>query len=334
MSQNIMIRPMLPWDDLPEDASRKRRIDIIALVIAIILCLIVAIVKLPKLERKDTAVPERIARMVERKEVLPPPPPPVKKEEKKDEVKPEDKPEDKPKPVEEKVAKVKPTDSEVKSARENASKALQQSGVSDALADLRDMQTLAEMNPSGNPLQKNSGEPVGTSRNMIGSRAGAGSGGLAYQGAHSSGFGGGTPGGKGGKGNYGLGGKGTTDMKGGVIASAGGGGRGGEGGGGRGEGGVGKRTQEEIRYVFNKYSAKIDSAYQRALKDDPSMEGTVRLRLVIDPNGSVTSCEIASSDLNNPELEAKIVAIVKSFNFGDDNVEIWKGTFPVNLYPK
>jgi outer membrane biosynthesis protein TonB len=326
-----MLRPMLPWDDLPEDASRKRRIDIIALVIAIILCLVVAVVKLPKLKREDTVVPERIARVVERKVELPPPPPPPKKEEKKAEEKPADKP--KPAEVEEKVAKVKPTDKEVKDAREKASKALQASGVSDALADLRDMQTVAEINPGGT-LQKDSGQPVGTSRNMINSRAGSGSGGLAYQGAHSSGFGGGVAGGSGGKGNYGLGSKGTTDMKGGAITSAGAIGGRGEGGGGRGEGGIGKRTPEEIRYIFNKYSAKIDSAYARALKDDPSLEGSISLRLVIDPNGSVTSCEVASSELNNPELEAKIVAIVKSFNFGDDNVEVWKGKFPVNLYPK
>ena len=325
MSHNIMLRPMLPWDDLPGDASRKRRIDTIALVIAIILCLIVAVIKLPKLKRDETVIPERIARIVERKVELPPPPP-VKKEEKKA----EEKPADKPKPVEEKVAKVKPTENEVKTAKEKASKALEQSGVADALKDLRESMTVADMNMDS--LQKDSGQPVGTSRNMLNSRAGANSGGLAYNGAHSSGFGGGVAGGKGGKGNFGLGGKGTTNMKGGVIASAGGGGRG--DGGGRGEGGIGKRTQEEIRYVFNKYSGKIDSAYQRALKDDPSMEGTVRLRMVIDPNGTVTSCEIASSDLNNPELEAKIVAIVKSFNFGDDNVEVWKGTFPVNLYPK
>ncbi|MDO8330744.1 MAG: AgmX/PglI C-terminal domain-containing protein [Fluviicoccus sp.] len=332
MSQIIQLRPMLPWDDLPEDASRKRRIDIAALVLAIILCLIVAIVKLPKIERKDAAIPERIARMVERKEILPPPPPPVKKEEKKEEKKAEDKPADKPKPVEEKVAKVKPTDSEVKTAKEKASKALEQSGVTDALADLRDMQTVAEMN-TGGALQKNSGQPVGTSRNMINSRAGAGSGGLAYQGAHSSGFGGGVAGGKGGKGNYGLGGKGTTDMKGGVIASVGGGGRG-EGGGGRGEGGIGKRTTDQIRSVFDRNQGKLFGAYTRAMKDDPSMEGRVLFRIVIDPNGSVTSCEIVSSELNNSDLESRLVTIVKSINFGEDNVDIWKGTFPLNFYPK
>lgn len=334
MSHNIMLRPMLPWDDLPEDAERKRRIDVIALVLAIILCLLIAFIKLPKLKREEVVVPERIARIVERKIELPPPPP-VKKEEKKEEKKiAEEKPADKPKPAEEKVAKVKPTESEVKTARENASKALQASGVQDALADLRDMQTVAEMNPAGSPLQKDSGKPVGTSRNMINSRAGAGSGGIAYQNAHSSGFGGGVAGGSGGKGNYGLGGKGVGDMKGGLIASAGGGGGKGGGGGGRGEGGVGKRTQEEIRSVFDRYSAKIFSAYVRATKDDPSLEGVLRLKLVIDPDGSVVECSVASSELNNEDLEKKIVAIVKGFNFGADNVETWKGTFPVNLFPK
>ena len=63
------------------------------------------------------------------------------------------------------------------------------------------------------------------------------------------------------------------------------------------------------------------------------MEGTIRLKLVVDPSGKVVSCEVASSELNNAELESKIVSIVKSFNFGDDDVEVWKGTYPVNFYP-
>ncbi|RZU37027.1 outer membrane transport energization protein TonB [Fluviicoccus keumensis] len=342
----ILIKPALAWDELPEDAQRSRRINTVALILGLLCFFIIPNVKLPKIDRtQQEAIPERMAHIIREKKIELPPPPPKPLEQKKVE--------EKKAAVEEPVAKSKPmeikkpsetaTAKQINDAKAKAGNALKASGVVDALADLRSFETAGESmakNPgTGGDLQKNSGEPIGTSRNMITSRAGAGSGGLAYQGAASSGFGGGVAGGKGGKGDFNLGPKGAKDMKGGLISSVqgvggAGGGRGAGNGGGRGEGGIGKRTPEEIRYIFNKYSAKIDSAYARALKDDPSLEGTISLRLVIDPNGSVTSCEVAASELNNPELEAKIVAIVKSFNFGDDNVEVWKGKFPVNLYPK
>ena len=346
MTVNIMIKAYLPWDELPEDAARARRINRTALIIGLLFALIIPNIKLPP--PPPTAPNEdfnnRIAQVIQRQQevVLPPPPPkPLeqKKPEKTDEQKPE---ENKPK---EQVEKEPPskhaTKEQIDKATAKGQKLLKDAGVADALASLRDFETTGmamAKNPStGGDLQKNSGEPVGTSRNMLTSRAGANSGGLAYQGGFSSGFGGGVAGGRGGKGDFNLGVKGAKDMKGGLIAGVqgvGGAGNGKGGAGDRGAGGVGKRTQEEIRAIFDRFSGKIVSAYVRATKDDPSLQGVLRLRLTIDPYGSVTECTVASSELNNPELEAKIVAIVRGFNFGADNVEVWKGTFPVNLYPK
>lgn len=332
-----LISGFLPWDELPEHSNRARKINIIALVLAILCFVIIPFIKVPPVQRSEVKVPERIARAMERKIELPPPPPKppeVKKEEKK-EVKAEEKPKEieKPKPVEkEPVAKPKPTEQQVKEAKQQAQQQL--ASVADDLADLRDMEVVATSKPTTGGLQKDTGAaPAGTSRNMLTSKAGAGSGGVAYNGPSSSGFGGGVAGGSGSKGNHNLGSKGTTNMQGKQIATAGNGGGSGEGGKTRGEGGVGKRTQEDIRKVFDQNGGRLNNAYQRALKDDPSMEGTVRLKLTIDPSGKVLSCEVASSDLNNPELEAKIVSLVKGFNFGDDNVEVWKGTYPVNFYP-
>jgi protein TonB len=323
-----LISGFLPWDELPENANRARKINIVALALAILCFVIIPFVKLPPIPRADVVVPERVARMVERKVELPPPPP-KPPEVKKEDVKKEAKPEDKPKPIEkEPVAKVKPTDNQIKKAKEVAQKEI--SAVADALADLRDMEITATK-PATGGLQKDNGGPAGTSRNMIGSKAGAGSGGIAYNGASSTGFGGGVAGGSGSKGNLNLGSKGTKDMKGGLIASSGSGS--GYEGKTRGEGGIGKRTTEDIRRIFDQNGGRLNNAYQRALKDDPSMEGTIRLKLVVDPSGKVVSCEVASSELNNAELESKIVSIVKSFNFGDDDVEVWKGTYPVNFYP-
>lgn len=331
-----LISGFLPWDELPENANRARKINAIALVLAIICFAVIPFVKLPPVPRTETKVPEVVARAIERQVVLPPPPPKppeVKKEEKK-ETKVEEKKEvkvEKPKPIEkEPVAKAKPTESQVKAAKAVAQQQI--ASVADALADLRDMDVVATSKPATGGLQKDNGGPAGTSRNMLTSKAGAGSGGVAYTGSASSGFGGGVAGGSGSKGNLNLGSKGTTNMQGKQIAAAGNG-TGGEGGKTRGEGGVGKRSQEDIRRIFDQNGGRLNNAYQRALKDDPSMEGTIRLKLVVDPNGKVTSCEVASSDLNNSELEAKIVALVRGFNFGEDDVEVWKGTYPVNFYP-
>jgi TonB family protein len=338
----IMVNAQLPWDVTPEDERRTRRINTVALLIGLLAFIIVPQLKLPKAPRSTEALPERIARVIQEKKVeLPPPPPLVKKPEVKKEEKPteavvKDKPKPVEKPVEDHVAKVKPTDTEVKKAREVAQKEI--SSVADALADLRDFDTVAtSKKPStGGGLQKDNGGPAGTSRNMIGSKAGTGSGGLAYNGASSTGFGGGVAGGSGSKGNHNLGSKGTQNLKGGLIGAAGNGASGSRGDGAgktRGEGGIGKRTTEDIRRIFDQNGGRLNNAYQRALKDDPSMEGTIRLKLVVDPSGKVVSCEVASSELNNSELESKIVSIVKSFNFGDDDVELWKGTYPVNFYP-
>ncbi|PTQ88173.1 AgmX/PglI C-terminal domain-containing protein [Agitococcus lubricus] len=336
----LLIKSFLPWDELPNDSKRAKRINYIALAISIICFVVIPWIKVPPIPRNEAVVPERIARIVERKIELPPPPPkPIeKKESKKDVAEDKPKPQDKPKPVEikeEPVAKAKPTESQVKAARQKAQEAL--SSVADDLADLRDMDVVATSKPNiGGALQKDSGAPVGTSRNMITAKAGAGSGAVgAYTGAASSGYGGGTAGGKGGTGNYNLGNKGTKDMKGGLIAGGDGANTGGGGDGSktRGEGGIGKRTTENIRRVFDQNGGRLNQAYQRALKDDPSMEGTIKLKLTIDPSGKVTNCEVASSDLNNPDLENKIVAMVKGFNFGEDNVEVWKGQYPVNFYP-
>lgn len=326
MSTQHLIGGYLPWDELPEHSNRARKINIIALVLAIICFVVIPFIKVPPVQRTEVKVPERVARIMERKVELPPPPPKppeVKKEEKK-EAKPEEKPKiEKPKPLEK-----EPVATPKEKAKEVAQKQI--SEVADALADLRDMQ-IAALDPNMGALQKDNGGPAGTSRNMLTSKAGAGSGGVAYGGAASSGFGGGVAGGSGSKGNLNLGSKGTTDMQGKQIAAKGN--NAGDSGKTRGEGGVGKRSQEDIRRIFDQNGGRLNNAYQRALKDDPSMEGTIRLNLVIDPSGKVTSCEVASSDLNNSDLEAKIVALVRGFNFGAADVEVWKGRYPVNFYP-
>lgn len=319
MTQPMMtLEGMLPWDNLPSDDRRRKAITILMLILALLLSIIILFVKVPKEDRAAAeAMPERIARVVERKIELPPPPPPKPKEEPKKE-------EEAPK-LEEKTDKpvvAKPV--EVEQARAKASKALQDAGL-DQLASLRDEFDLPT--PSGALITNT--EAAGTSRAMLTSRAGSGSGALASagygagSGQVSSGFGGGVAGGKGSKGMLAGGGKMQTVESG--IKGA-------EGVRPVNKDGKSRRTAEDIRKVFDQYGARLNNAHQRALRDDPNIQGSLTLKLTIAPDGSVTSCTVASSQLNNPELEAKIVAIVKGFNFGADNVEVFNGQHTLNFF--
>lgn len=319
MTQPMMtLDGMLPWDNLPSDDRRRKAITILMLILAFLLSIIILFVKVPKEDRAAAeAMPERIARVVERKIELPPPPPPKPKEEPKKE-------EEAPK-LEEKTDKpvvAKPV--EVEQARAKASKALQDAGL-DQLASLRDEFDLPT--PSGALITNT--EAAGTSRAMLTSRAGSGSGALASagygagSGQVSSGFGGGVAGGKGSKGMLAGGGKMQTVESG--IKGA-------EGVRPVNKDGKSRRTAEDIRKIFDQYGARLNNAHQRALRDDPNIQGSLTLKLTIAPDGSVTSCTVASSQLNNPELEAKIVAIVKGFNFGADNVEVFNGQHTLNFF--
>ena len=93
------------------------------------------------------------------------------------------------------------------------------------------------------------------------------------------------------------------------------------------------RSREEIELVFDKNKGAIFALYNRALRVDPSLEGKLVLRLTIAPDGSVTFCEVVSSELDNPELEAKLVARVKLFRFDAKNVEPITTTKPIDFFP-
>lgn len=346
MTNAVLVSQILPWDPLPGENRRLRILMAIMLLLAFLIWLIVPNVEIPKIERaKAEAVPERLAKLVIQQKITPPPPKPVKEE-----VKKEEKPTEAAKPTEPKPAETmvetapKPvvTDLQKSAAKARASKAIQEAGIADALADIRNMDiaTAAAPRTTGLPGQSGSGtgglitstEEAGTSRNMITSRAGSGSGTLAaagYAGQVSSGFGGGKAGGKGSAGLLGAGGGGAagklqtveSGIKGAETASR-----------SVNKDGKSRRTAEDIRKVFDQYGARLNNAHQRALRDDPNIQGSLTLKLTIAPDGSVTSCTVVSSQLNNPDLEAKIVAIVKGFNFGADNVEVFTGTHTLNFF--
>jgi hypothetical protein len=151
-------------------------------------------------------------------------------------------------------------------------------------------------------------------------------------------------------GGGGLAGRGSTLVEG-VAGGGGGGGFGGGGGragGGTGDGtGVGggkggtltksgsgkaSRSIEDVKLVFERNKGAIYAIYNRALRDDPSLQGKVIVELVIAPSGDAT-VRLVSSELKSPDLENKLLARIRSFDFGAKDVEVMKVTWPVDFLP-
>jgi TonB family protein len=150
-------------------------------------------------------------------------------------------------------------------------------------------------------------------------------------------------------GGGGLAGRATTLVEG--VAGGGGGGgpggggsRAGGGGGGNGAGGKGgllnkgssgkaSRSIEEIKLVFERNKGAIYALYNRALRDEPALQGKVVLELKIAPSGVVEGLRIVSSELKAEELERKLLARIRQFDFGAKDVDVMVVTWPVDFLP-
>jgi len=93
------------------------------------------------------------------------------------------------------------------------------------------------------------------------------------------------------------------------------------------------RTDDEIQLVFDKNKGALYSLYNRALRQDPSLQGKVVLKLTIEPSGKVSACEIVSSAMDAPELIQKIVARVLLFDFGAKEAATTVTKLPIDFLP-
>src|SRR6266850_2514729 len=280
----------LPWEGDPESSARFRKILRVLLIVLVVLGIAFPLLPTPKRVTMEE-VPQRLARvMLENKPKPPPPPPPVPKEEK-------------PK-IEPKIAVVKPPPvDERKRARDKAQKQLNQ--VKDELADLRDVMDLTPLETKN--LSGSVGADAHAERSLITSKVGAGSGGITSADT-SRGFG---------TGAGSLTGHDTTAVTSGIVRS----GLNNRGPARSGGGGMAARSREEIELVFDRNKGRIYSLYARALRDNAELQGKLVLEFTIAPTGDVTMCRIVSSELRDPDLERKIIALVRLFRFDAKGVD-------------
>ncbi len=185
------------------------------------------------------------------------------------------------------------------------------------------------------------GVPV---RAMITSNATNGSGGINTAGYSKNTGGGGLAGqsltmvegvigGGGGGGAGGGGSRGRGDGTGSGVGGAGGNGSGGGGSLQKGGSGKASRAIEDVRLVFERNKGSIYAIYNRALRDEPGLQGKVVLKLTIAPSGGITDLRIVSSELKMPDIEAKLLARIRTFDFGAKDVNEMVVNYPLDFLP-
>ncbi|HEY7638856.1 MAG TPA: AgmX/PglI C-terminal domain-containing protein [Steroidobacteraceae bacterium] len=292
----------LPWSPTEEVERRFRKVVRNAFIVFAVFAILIPFLPVPERETaKAPAIPDRIVKLVLEKKI-PPPPPPPKIEEKK------------PEP-EKKIEKPRPEPPKP-DARERA----QNAGLlklQDQLADLRDNSILDKAAMTKN-LTGKVGEETRSERSLITSKVGASSGGINTA-SLSRGYGGGAGS---------LTGHNTTQVSSATLAAQ---------GSNKVERGAGSgkasRSEEEIALIFDRNKGAIYALYTRALRDKPDLQGKLVLELTIAADGSVTRCEVVSSELNDPELERKLVARVKLFRFEAKDVGTITVTKPIDFFP-
>ncbi|MEM0911650.1 MAG: AgmX/PglI C-terminal domain-containing protein [Pseudomonadota bacterium] len=329
MTTAVYFHSKLPWESAQQENSKFTVISAIILAITLAFAVLVTLMDLPEIPREEQEqLPPQLARIIQAEE--PPPPPPQVEPEPEPEPELEPEPEKAPEPelvkepipakqdlpappVEEEV--VLSEQEKVAEARETA----KSSGVlafSNTLSSMRDM---ANLNNLANTEQtQGGGHAEQTERAVIAAPNLAASGGIKA-GEVSTDIGAAGQ----------LEGRRTTEF---VAAS---------------EGEValatkrvdessqviGNRDLDKIRQTLDANKGAVYSLYRRALREDPTIEGKLTVKLVIEPDGSLSSVTLVDSELDAPDLVTRLINRIKLVNFGPENVTQTELEYAYNFLP-
>lgn len=302
MSTVTMERGYLPWNRNTGEERLFLKTLLIAMVVSLLLGLIVPLFELPEPDRDKAAkVPPRLAKFLLERKRTPPPKVETKKEEKLvEEVKKEEKPKEQPK--EENRARAKARKSGLL-ALANELTALR---ATDAANKAKDSTTLTS---GGNKAASIGG-------NVIASAA-KGSGGIDTS-SYSRDTG------KGGElGEHAVAQAEAVNPS--LVAMA--------EEEFRREKQPKRRDQETVIRVLDSNKGRIYAIYNRALRKNPTLAGKLVLELTIDPSGTVTACRVIASELDDPDLEKRLVARIRMLDFGAESVPSYTFKYPIEFLP-
>jgi hypothetical protein len=303
---------VLPWFRGGEEDVRFRKALAASMLLALLLMLVVPQIDLPlaELTPGPIDVPPRLARLIVEPKPLPPPPPV-------EELAEPQPTEAKPQPAD----AAKPTPGPGKGPGEGPA-----TGPGKGILAFREKLNVAQnqaLSRLGAQARINNpgAAPSVVQRSMVTSLAPGSSGGINLadlsRGVGGAGGGGGSQGG-------------VQIAR--ATSTISGGGGGGDRPVGRDGPGIG-RTDEEIQIVFDRYKSALYRLYNRELRNDPTLKGQMVLRIRIEPDGSVTLCELQGTDMKAPQLVAQVLDRVRTFDFGAKPVPAITILYPIDFLP-
>lgn len=308
---DLPARPaIMPWAHGGEEDERFRKSLVASLLAALLLGVLLPLIDLPLPERGEPLdVPDRLARLIHEKRLLPPPQP----------VQEQTKPTPKqPEPIEETLA----VSEEVAPKEQRTPKPSTQSsgilGFREKFSGLAETQSAARLGSQARIRSSAEAASARPERSMVATQALGSSGGINLAELSRD------VGGGGGDAIEGVQVTRATSS----IGSGGGSDRPMSGGPGLG------RTDEEIQIVFDRHKAALYRLYNRELRNDPTLQGQMVLRLRIEPDGSVSLCDLQSTDMDAPQLSASVVDRVRTFDFGaKEGISTITILYPIDFLP-
>lgn len=290
LKQTFSSQIVLPWSNRHGDAMRQRTIMVTAMVVALLLTVILPRWEVPEPERVETIeIPERLATLIVKKPPPPPPPEPPKPEEGEEQAEAEPEAEPAPEPEEKSEAR--------KTVEKAGLLAFKQdfSQIMDASADIK-LGSQAKIVTQGAPQRRQPATRSMVTSNVQFSEPGAAAASISRKDVigdenklkkveftHIE--------------NPQVAALDSRQMANNTPSAT-------------------RRSDEEIQVVFDRYKDALYRIYNRELRKNSLLKGKLVLQLTIEPDGKVSNCKVESSELNSEELEKKIIARVKRFNFG------------------
>jgi len=89
------------------------------------------------------------------------------------------------------------------------------------------------------------------------------------------------------------------------------------------------RNPADIAEVVDSYKGGISLIYNRALRKNPILRGTITVEFIIAASGDVIECQVVSSSVNNAIFEEAIVKRVLHWKFSSIPAGEVKITYPI-----
>jgi outer membrane biosynthesis protein TonB len=312
---------VMPWARGLDEDHRFRKALAASVLVCLMASLLVSIVDLPIPDRATlTEVPERVAKLVREEKTPPPPPAPVQEPVAPDEELPEPEPElaeeQPPDEIPESIEQPIVAEVEEPDTREQ----VKSKGIlafRDSFASRANIRPTAQLGSQARVSNAGMNAVGRPERSMVSTSAPGSSGGINLAALSR---------------DVGGGGQAIEGVQVTRVASA----IGGDGGPDRplSGGALSGRTDEEIQIIFDRYKAALYRLYNRELRKDPTLRGQLILRLTIEPDGSVSLCQLQSSDMEAPVLARQVVDRVRNFDFGaKDGIVAMTIIYPIDFLP-